>query len=191
MNEMGTGIRKQASLQLICHHGDAGEDLSVNQIVSRIGKTNQQKQRVLNGLSVPLFRNYYLPFQLESLAFYIQIWGFSKSQGRSQLRTPHPRTFLISCGIALIYRHYSGLLGLEEACCVSRPRNAYQAFLMMSKALFFETYKRRIKLKENFQTKITVSWRRLTLSGVSFGTYVGIEKGHATKQKLSVPVTLE
>lgn len=125
MNEMGTAIRKQSSLQLICHRVML---IHVNQIVSRIGKTNQQKQYLLNALLVPLSQNYHLSLQLDRLTFSIQIWDFSKSQGCSQLRNRHPRTFLISYGIALIYRHYSGLLGLEEACCVSRPRNAYQAF---------------------------------------------------------------
>lgn len=55
---------------------------------------------------------------------------------------------------------------------------------------FLEMYKSIITLKEEFQTKTTVSERWLILCRVSFETHLRKEKGHMMEQKLSIPVTL-
>lgn len=126
VNNMDTGIRKQSSVYLICHHCDAGEKPCVNQIISRISKTNKSTIFWLD-FDSPSPRTTTFPFSWR-VQLFIFAPGAVPSWRYPQLRTPHPRTFLTSQGSPWICRHYSGLLDLEEPCCVSSPEMPTKLF---------------------------------------------------------------
>lgn len=135
---------------------------------------------MLNKQLAPLPQVLSFPFSWWVWLFSILIWGFSKLRWlTAKTSTPYlPKNHI---NLSTLLR----TAGPWRTLLRQQPQKCLPSFSMMSKALFFEMYKRIAKLKEHFQLKAIASNGKLIPCLDTFGTYLGNGKVKVTGKGVS------